>query len=905
LAAILHHRGQGRSYRCFDEHIELHQGETMEWLGLLLGLGFGRLAGDGWGALAGGIMGFLLGLLANGLETQRKRVTLLEKEVARLAAELKTSRESAPPLRDAFPENAAVSAIAPQLQEVPPAVGIAEAEVPPAPQPAAAAAPGREPLWSRLFQGNILARAGAVLLFFGIASALKLAVAQGWLPPQARAALAFLAGAAMIGFGYRQARAALPSRRMFGLALQGGGFALMYLAIYYLFARIPLIPPSLAFLLFAAVGGACVLLALRQNGSLLALLGISGAFLSPLLTGNGSEGPLLLFSYFLVLNLFILAVNQARGWVALNVAGFLFTFVIGMQWGMDAYLPDYLAQCEAFLLLFFLLYTLVPAYSAARRPASLDGKAPALLLFAVPLAAALLQAALLREVHYGAATSAFAAALYYLGLGIGLRRQPADVPEWFSAGHFVIAAGFLTTAFPLAFGAQLTAATWALEGAALVWLGVHSGRPLVLVAGAALQGIAAWYLSAVYLLAYLTGGRQMPIFNDVFLATLTLSVAGMLSAWFLQRQHAQANSRAATLWFFAWGLLWWFVAGLSDIHYFASEETRLAWILMFALGSSLLLEILGTRQAWLLAARPAGLLLLFLMWAAWRQYRQEGHVLAESMALAFPLALAACYGLLRRHKAPENSEETLILHAAAYWLAALTLANEAAWQLAYSGAGWNELAWAGVLAGSIHLIQGGLARGWWPFVVTGRYLTVIAAPLAIWLAFWVLRAVVLPGVSWPVHVPLLNPMDLLQGFALLTLLRWCLAVPGISRRLIEAAGFVLALVWLSAVAARAVHAWWGIPYNFWALNHSVLMQATLSMIWTGGGLALLLYASRQGLRRAWFAGFGLVALVGVKLLLVDMSNAGSIAWSATLIGVALLVIAAGYFSPVPPKKTEE
>jgi len=386
----------------------------MEWLGLLVGLGIGRLAGDMWGAVAGGIAGFLVGLLASGLETQRKRVTLLEKEVSRLSVELQSLRESPPPLPQAVPEGSAASvavAEVPELPELPISLTLAETETsPPAAQAAPDAAAARDSLWNRLFQGNILARAGAVLLFFGIASALKLAVVQGWLPPQARAALAFLAGAALIGFGYRQAGAEAASRRMFGQALQGGGFALMYLAVYYLFARFALIPPGLAFLLFAALGGACVLLAMKQNGSLLALLGISGAFLSPLLTGNGSEGPLLLFGYFLVLNLFILAVNHSKNWVALDVAGFLFTFLIGLRWGMDAYWPDYLVECEAFLLLFFLLYTLAPVYSAVRRPASTNGKAPALLLFAVPLAAVLLQAALMREVQYGAAASAFAAA---------------------------------------------------------------------------------------------------------------------------------------------------------------------------------------------------------------------------------------------------------------------------------------------------------------------------------------------------------------------------------------------------------------------------------------------------------------------------------------------------------------
>ena len=47
-------------------------------------------------------------------------------------------------------------------------------------------------------------------------------------------------------------------------------------------------------------------------------------------------------------------------------------------------------------------------------------------------------------------------------------------------------------------------------------------------------------------------------------------------------------------------------------------------------------------------------------------------------------------------------------------------------------------------------------------------------------------------------------------------------------------------------------------------------------------------------------GFGLLAIVGAKLLLVDAAHAGTAIWTGTLIGVALLVIAASYFAPRPP-----
>jgi uncharacterized membrane protein len=48
----------------------------------------------------------------------------------------------------------------------------------------------------------------------------------------------------------------------------------------------------------------------------------------------------------------------------------------------------------------------------------------------------------------------------------------------------------------------------------------------------------------------------------------------------------------------------------------------------------------------------------------------------------------------------------------------------------------------------------------------------------------------------------------------------------------------------------------------------------------------------------------LLGVVGGKLLLVDAAGAGTLAWTGTLLGVALLVLAAGYFAPLPPKAAE-
>ena len=50
--------------------------------------------------------------------------------------------------------------------------------------------------------------------------------------------------------------------------------------------------------------------------------------------------------------------------------------------------------------------------------------------------------------------------------------------------------------------------------------------------------------------------------------------------------------------------------------------------------------------------------------------------------------------------------------------------------------------------------------------------------------------------------------------------------------------------------------------------------------------------------------YSLLGIVGAKLLLFDATGRGTVTWTTTLIGVALLVLAASYFAPLPPRGGE-
>ena len=126
----------------------------------------------------------------------------------------------------------------------------------------------------------------------------------------------------MIAFGWHKVR---QGALRLGVAIQGGGFAILYLDRSLHAGPLPPLGPTPSFALFAILGIACVLTRCRPGWRGTGGVRWSGAFAAPVLASTGSGDPAGLFGYFALLNAFIVGVSWFRGLAALNVTGFLFT----------------------------------------------------------------------------------------------------------------------------------------------------------------------------------------------------------------------------------------------------------------------------------------------------------------------------------------------------------------------------------------------------------------------------------------------------------------------------------------------------------------------------------------------------------------------------------------------------
>ena len=66
---------------------------------------------------------------------------------------------------------------------------------------------------------------------------------------------------------------------------------------------------------------------------------------------------------------------------------------------------------------------------------------------------------------------------------------------------------------------------------------------------------------------------------------------------------------------------------------------------------------------------------------------------------------------------------------------------------------------------------------------------------------------------------------------------------------------------------------------------------------------MMVLAHRRVQRPLWLVGAALLGVVVVKLLLIDLSNAGGAERIIAFIAVGVLMLVVGYFAPLPPKLT--
>ena len=111
---------------------------------------------------------------------------------------------------------------------------------------------------------------------------------------------------------------------------------------------------------------------------------------------------------------------------------------------------------------------------------------------------------------------------------------------------------------------------------------------------------------------------------------------------------------------------------------------------------------------------------------------------------------------------------------------------------------------------------------------------------------------------------------------------------------------LIGLLVLSSVVVRAMHHYLGTP--LWGLDiwSNGDVQLSLTLLWVILAFILMTFSSRRHIRQIWFVGAALLGIVVAKLLLLDLSQSGTLTRVISFIGSGAVMLVIAYLAPLPP-----
>lgn len=368
------------------------------------------------------------------------------------------------------------------------------------------------------FGGNLVVRVGVLVLLVGVVLLLRLLSEYIEISIAVKLMTIGIMGLGLAGLGYK-----LTAKRFsYGTTLQGTGLAIAYLSTFFAYSVYQIIPSIPSFIGLGLLSAITIVLAVRQNTFPLALLALSGGFFAPILTSEDTGSLVVLFSYYLLLNVTIAVIAHYRPWKILNLFGVVVTFGLAYYWGMSEDLSALIDSQRWPLVLLVVLHWLLYLFVVIRyaqqiisyntsneitvgSDQSLDSNAKidtadilateqttylfpidTGLLFSVPLLAFGLLAALLDDIPNALSITSAILAVVYLGLGWVFIKQSQRY-ALITEGMLALGFGFLALVIPLVFDAEWIAFGWSIQGLTLVWFGRRSLRAWSVLFGVLLQ----------------------------------------------------------------------------------------------------------------------------------------------------------------------------------------------------------------------------------------------------------------------------------------------------------------------------------------------------------------------------------------------------------------------------------
>lgn len=170
------------------------------------------------------------------------------------------------------------------------------------------------------------------------------------------------------------------------------------------------------------------------------------------------------------------------------------------------------------------------------------------------------------------------------------------------------------------------------------------------------------------------------------------------------------------------------------------------------------------------------------------------------------------------------------------------------------------------------------------------------------MLLWIVCSQIFSQQAFKFYVlPVLNPFDVVS-IAMLVGFIWLLNVQmkaGLERSM-GAILMVLSLLWLSSyIVLRALHVYFGTPYNEWQMWENATVQLSFTLLWVSLAFICMLTATKRQMRSLWVFGGSILVLVTLKLVLFDLSHIGTLTRVISFLGAGFVMLAIAYIAPMP------
>jgi uncharacterized membrane protein len=699
----------------------------------------------------------------------------------------------------------------------------------------------------RIVAKNPLASAGVLLLLVGVGFLFALLAARNILPPIVRIGLIASGGALLFGTGLRLEK----KNSAVAFNLQGGAIAVEFLCGLWAYTGYHLLNATEAFFVLGAISTLAYLWAAFKKGLPFAFIGLIGALATPVVTstGHGEFSSLVLYCLWIA-SLTICIAGYLRSASLAPAALLGISVLLGVALGGNHGDAQFIVAGCSTMALAFAAAGLVWARSEPAPTDKLRAAIVILLLFPSLVMASFIAAATSIDLSDSALLAGAVGVLLLVG-------------AWFKSQHWrvwLIMIGSMLTFVAIALHMHGAGQSVVLAAGALgLFMVAHSLKTPVVRVAATLY----WIVSSVVALDALSSGHTAPIYAAGVVALLAahmegggvLSIAFLVAAPLLAGAGAMHTFDGSAAHVLVFMLLWTLVA-FGAVGVLKWPQCRYSALWLLPAGAALMIspEWTGSSALWAL---------------------REG-VLAAWLVLSTWLVRAV-------YQATSNAKSSSYLWTTQ--LIAVCICIEAAQMCGPLGFDHKNSIFA-----ALALVWSMSASLLVRFTASEQRDSVIDGAAALSLIFAMLSVVITPFsaidellmvAALVVVVELHRKGRLTSGWLNATLLT--------SVGLLAAAGAILQFV-----GARE-----GLDQMVLMLLFDERMQSSVSILWAAFGLVIVASGSKRAARDVWVVGAVSLAVLVVKMFVVDLASLSLPAKVGTFMLVGVLFIALGYFCPLP------